>query len=159
MDDYAALVDRATGTYKILDRTTTGHDYLKPYWTTEGLDDTCWISLSDSDAVAVIDFATGTERAFLPVGDHPQRVRHGFVPNAVVASWDPVTPGPFGGPNGGSHGLINTVAAVVGVVLARGESRTGYHHGSADGQQLHGVSSVARTRAGPRRVTVSEATG
>ena len=43
---------------------------------------------------------------------------HGFVPNAVVATWDPVTPGPFGGPNGGSHGLINTVASVVGVVLA-----------------------------------------
>ena len=117
MDDYAALVDRATGTYKILDRATTGHDYLKPYWTTEGLDDTCWISLSDSDAVAVIDFATGAERAFLPVGDHPQRVRHGFVPNAVVDTWAPVTPGPIGGPNGGSGGLVNTVAAVVGVVI------------------------------------------
>ncbi|MFL6025162.1 MAG: YncE family protein [Marmoricola sp.] len=118
MDDYAALVDRATGTYRILDKTTTGHDYLKPYWTTEGLDDTCWISLSDSDAVAVIDFATGAERAFLPVGDHPQRVRHGYVPNAVVNSWAPVIPGPIGGPNGGGDGLVNTVASLVGVVLA-----------------------------------------
>jgi hypothetical protein len=118
MDDYAAFVDRAAGTYRIFDKLTTGHDYLKPYWTTEGLDDTCWISLSDSDAVAVIDFATGTERAFLPVGDHPQRVRHGFVPTAVADTWEPVTPGPIGGPNGGSNGLINTVASLVGVVLA-----------------------------------------
>jgi len=118
MDDYAALVDRATGDYRIFDKVTTGHDYLKPYWTTEGLDDTCWISLSDSDAVAVIDFATGTERAFLPVGDHPQRVRHGYVPETVASTWPPVTPGPIGGPNGGSHGLINTVASLVGVVLA-----------------------------------------
>jgi len=86
MDDYAAFVDRATGNYTIFDKLTTGHDYLKPYWTTEGLDDTCWISLSDSDAVAVIDFATGTERAFLPVGDHPQRVRHGYVREEALAA-------------------------------------------------------------------------
>jgi len=118
MDDYAAFVNPTTGAKKFFDKSTTGHDYLKPYWTTEGLENTCWISLSDSDAVAVIDFATGAERAFLPVGDHPQRVRHGFVPNAVVDGWEPVVPGPIGGPNGGSHGLINTVASIVGVVLA-----------------------------------------
>jgi hypothetical protein len=87
MDDYAALVDRATGSYRIYDTASTGHDYLKPYWTTEGLGDTCWISLSGSDAVAVLDFDTGEELAFLPVGDHPQRVRHGVVPQSVVASW------------------------------------------------------------------------
>src|SRR3954451_7324249 len=86
MDDYAALVDRTTGTYKIFDRAATGHDYLKPYWTTEGIEDTCWISLSGSDAVAVLDFDTKTELAYLPVGDHPQRIRHGYVPEAVVAS-------------------------------------------------------------------------
>ncbi|HWJ10318.1 MAG TPA: serine/threonine protein kinase, partial [Nocardioides sp.] len=55
MDDYAALVDRESGRYQVFDEATTGHTYLKPYWTTEGLDDTCWISLSGSDAVAVID--------------------------------------------------------------------------------------------------------
>jgi hypothetical protein len=87
MDDYAALVDRATGSYRIYDTASTGHDYLKPYWTTEGLGDTCWISLSGSDAVAVLDFDTGEELAFLPVGDHPQRVRHGVVPQSVVTSW------------------------------------------------------------------------
>ena len=87
MDDYAALVDRATGAYRIFDTASTGHPYLKPYWTTEGIGDTCWISLSGSDSVAVLDFGTGKELAFLPVGDHPQRVRHGYVPDAVVASW------------------------------------------------------------------------
>jgi YVTN family beta-propeller protein len=89
MDDYAALVDRATGAYKIFDTASTGHDYLKPYWTTAGLGNTCWISLSGSDSVAVLDFGTLKELAFLPVGDHPQRIRHGVVPNAVVASWLP----------------------------------------------------------------------
>jgi DNA-binding beta-propeller fold protein YncE len=87
MDDYAALVDRATGSYQIFDTASPGHEYLKPYWTTEGLGDTCWVSLSGSDSVAVLDFDTGEELAFLPVGDHPQRVRHGVVPQAVVAAW------------------------------------------------------------------------
>jgi hypothetical protein len=87
MDDYAALVDRATGVPKIFDTASTGHDYLKPYWTTEGLDDTCWISLSGSDAVAVLDFDTQQELAFLPVGDHPQRIRHGYVLQSLVRSW------------------------------------------------------------------------
>jgi hypothetical protein len=84
MDDYAALVDRESMDYKIFDTASTGHDYAKPYWTTEGLDDTCWISLSGSDAVAVLDFDTQQELAFLPVGDHPQRVRHGVVPETLV---------------------------------------------------------------------------
>ncbi|WP_230081287.1 MULTISPECIES: serine/threonine protein kinase [Aeromicrobium] len=83
MDDYAALVDRATGAATFFDSTTTGHSYLKPYWTTEGLGDTCWISLSDSDAVAVLDVKTKKEIAYLPVGDHPQRVRLGTVERAL----------------------------------------------------------------------------
>jgi hypothetical protein len=111
MDDYAALVDRETGARKIFDKAGTGHDYLKPYWTTEGLGDTCWISLSGSDAVAVLDFETQEELAFLPVGDHPQRVRHGYVPESVVGSWT-TTPPPTTGPTG----LGGLVAAVVGVL-------------------------------------------
>ncbi len=116
MDDYAALVDRATGEAKIFDSATTGHGYLKPYWTTEGLNDTCWISLSDSDAVAVLDFDTGEELAYLPVGDHPQRVRHGFVPKSTVASWKPAVPGAEGG-SSGSGGLINQASSLIGVVF------------------------------------------
>jgi hypothetical protein len=87
MDDYVALVDSRTTKRWIFDRTTTGHDYLKPYWTTEGPHGTCWASLSESDAVAVLDVRRRKELAFLPVGDHPQRVRHGVVREVVVAGW------------------------------------------------------------------------
>lgn len=87
MDDYAALVDSRTTRRWIFDRATTGHDYLKPYWTTEGPHGTCWISLSESDAVAVLDVRRRTEVAYLAVGDHPQRVRQGVVREEVVARW------------------------------------------------------------------------
>lgn len=87
MDDYAALVNVRTGKPKIFDTASTGHAYLKPYWTTEGLDDTCWISLSGSDAVAVLDTETGKELAFRDVGNHPQRVRHGYVSEALAQTW------------------------------------------------------------------------
>jgi hypothetical protein len=86
MDDYAALVDRASMSYRIFDTATTGHSYGKPYWTTEGLGNTCWISLSEADSVAVLSFEKKKELAYLPVGDHPQRIRHGFVSNAVLAA-------------------------------------------------------------------------
>ncbi|MDT0185180.1 hypothetical protein Q9S36_33860 [Microbacterium sp. ARD31] len=87
MDDYAALVDARTTKRRIFDRATTGHDYLKPYWTTEGPGGTCWVSLSESDAVAVLDVRRRREVAYLEVGDHPQRVRHGWVQEEVVAGW------------------------------------------------------------------------
>jgi hypothetical protein len=87
MDDYAALVDVATGHATYYDEASTGHAYDKPYWTTEGLGDTCWISLSGSDAVAVLDTDTGEELAFDGVGNHPQRVRHGYVPESTIAQW------------------------------------------------------------------------
>jgi YVTN family beta-propeller protein len=87
MDDYVALVDRETGRARFFDGTTTGHDHLKPYWTTAGPGNTCWASLSGSDSVAVIDFRTGTELAYLPVGDHPQRIRHGVVPETTIGAW------------------------------------------------------------------------
>lgn len=87
MDDYAALVDAATGRATYFDERTTGHGYGKPYWSTEGLDETCWVSLSDDDAVAVLSTRTGEELAYLTVGNHPQRVRHGYVPEPVVAGW------------------------------------------------------------------------
>ncbi len=87
MDDYVALVDRATGEPTFFDEETTGHGYLKPYWTTEGLDGTCWISLSESDAVAVLDVDAREEVAFKAVGDHPQRIRHGYVRERLISRW------------------------------------------------------------------------
>ncbi len=49
--------------------------------------DTCWISLSESDSVAVLDTNTGKELAFRAVGNHPQRVRHGYVEELLVNEW------------------------------------------------------------------------
>ncbi len=102
MDDYAALVDRTTGTYRLYDTETTGNEYGKPYWTTEGPGETCWISLSASDAVAVLDTTTGEELAHLPVGDHPQRVRLGVVPEEAI----PADPGE---PPVADHDVITTL--------------------------------------------------
>ncbi|HJR89970.1 MAG TPA: serine/threonine protein kinase [Aeromicrobium sp.] len=88
MDDYIALVDRASFAYKTYLKSPrtppegTDGKYTKPYWSTEAPHNRCWVSLSGSDAVAVFDFATKKEVAYLPVGDHPQRIRHG----AIVAS-------------------------------------------------------------------------
>jgi len=87
MDDYAALVDIASEEVTYFDEETTGHYYGKPYWTTEGLGGTCWISLSDADALAVLDVGTGEELAYREVGNHPQRVRHGYVSKKLIAGW------------------------------------------------------------------------
>jgi len=88
MDDYVAFVNRSTFTKKYFitsPRTPpsgTDGKYTKPYWATEAPYNRCWVSLSGSDAVAVFDFATKQEVAYVQVGDHPQRIRHG----AIVAS-------------------------------------------------------------------------
>ncbi|MCX5010984.1 YncE family protein [Streptomyces sp. NBC_00555] len=75
MDDYATVVDRAT----LAEGPLVPAD--KPYWATVDGDGTaCVISESGSDRVTAIDFATGTKRVSVPVGDHPQRVRLGHVP-------------------------------------------------------------------------------
>ncbi|MGW4508799.1 YncE family protein [Streptomyces sp. NPDC004436] len=75
MDDYATVVDRATLAEGPLVPAS------KPYWATVSGDGTaCVISESGTDRVTAIDFATGTKRVSVPVGDHPQRIRLGHVP-------------------------------------------------------------------------------
>lgn len=75
MDDYATIVDRATLTE------AAPVPAVKPYWATvDGDGSACVISESGADRVTAIDFATGTKRVSVPVGDHPQRVRLGHVP-------------------------------------------------------------------------------
>ncbi|ANN22232.1 serine/threonine protein kinase [Amycolatopsis orientalis] len=76
MDDYATIVDRATLQEA---RLVTA---AKPYWATVNGDGKhCVISESGADQVTAIDFATGAKVKSVPVGDHPQRIRIGHVPN------------------------------------------------------------------------------
>ncbi len=89
MDDYAAIVTRRTMEFTILDGKGSAEDrkYLKPYWATDGPSNTCWMSMSGNDAVAVIDLHTKKEIAWVTVGDHPQRVREGTVAASVERAW------------------------------------------------------------------------
>ncbi len=82
MSDYAAIVKRRTFATKIFrgkGRFLTDRRYSKPYWSTTGPGNTCWVSMSGSDLVMVIDYARERVIAEVAVGDHPQRVREGVV--------------------------------------------------------------------------------
>ena len=86
MDGYAAIVDRDTEAYELVD---VGE---KPYWSTNGPSgETCWVSVSGEDEVVVIDYATADVLATVPVGDHPQRVREGVVAKDVLKTWNQPT--------------------------------------------------------------------
>jgi hypothetical protein len=84
MDDYAAIVSRATLNYTLIkDEQTT-----KPYWVTDSPDGKyCFISWSTSDRLSALSYEKEKEVARIEVGsrpdetDHPQRVRNGFVPS------------------------------------------------------------------------------
>jgi YVTN family beta-propeller protein len=79
MSDYVAMVRRKslkTGTpkFRLL---KLG---LKPYWATTTSDGRrCLVSWSGSDKISVISYRTGRLIADVPVGNHPQRVRMGYV--------------------------------------------------------------------------------
>jgi YVTN family beta-propeller protein len=91
MSDYAAIVSRRTGRYRILAgqaRFLPGRSYSKPYWaTTSRVDGNCWVSMSGSDLVTVISYRTKKVIAEVPVGRHPQRVRDGVVDGRVLKAW------------------------------------------------------------------------
>ena len=83
MDGYAAIVDRETEDFELVD---VGE---KPYWATNGVfGDECWVSVSGEDEVVVIDYATAEPIATVAVGDHPQRVRAGVISPNVLSSWN-----------------------------------------------------------------------
>ena len=82
MSDYAAIVNRKTLRRKIINVGS------KPYWATNGVAaDECWVSASGDDKVVVLSYRDGSRLATVKVGDHPQRVRAGFVARDVVRAW------------------------------------------------------------------------
>ncbi|WP_116449853.1 YncE family protein [Blastococcus litoris] len=82
MDGYAAIIDRETEEYRLVE---VGE---KPYWSTNGVfGDECWVSVSGTDRVVVIDYDTGRTIRTIRVGDHPQRVRAGVVAHDVLRTW------------------------------------------------------------------------
>jgi DNA-binding beta-propeller fold protein YncE len=82
MDGYAAIVDRASEAYTLVD---VGE---KPYWSTNGPSgEECWVSVSGEDKVVVIDYGSATPVATVAVGDHPQRVREGVVAASILRGW------------------------------------------------------------------------
>ncbi|MEM9529299.1 MAG: serine/threonine protein kinase [Pseudomonadota bacterium] len=79
MDDYVAIVDLASEDYRILEGLGE-----KPYWVvTDKSGENCYVSWSGTDQLSVINYRRAEEVVRIDVGDHPQRVREGFVP----ASW------------------------------------------------------------------------
>ena len=90
MSDYAAIVNPWTEDRKLFRgdaRFLRNREYSKPYWATEGPGNTCWMSMSGSDMVTVIDFRTEKVIAEVAVGDHPQRVREGRIRERIVATF------------------------------------------------------------------------
>jgi DNA-binding beta-propeller fold protein YncE len=75
MDDYAAIVSRHTFGYRLLQP-----GFTKPYWVTNSGDgDYCFISWSGSDRISAISYEDRKLVDTVRVGDHPQRMRLGYV--------------------------------------------------------------------------------
>ncbi|MBB6627694.1 serine/threonine protein kinase [Nocardioides sp. KIGAM211] len=82
MSDYATVVDARTFKRGKLLKKEGG----KPYWVTPSANGrTCYISWSGTDQVSKISYRTGRVTRTVSVGDHPQRVRNGFVARSLVA--------------------------------------------------------------------------
>ena len=75
MDDYVAIVDIQSEKYEILDGLGK-----KPYWVvTDKTGEHCFVSWSETDQVSIINYERAEEVVTIDVGDHPQRVREGFL--------------------------------------------------------------------------------
>lgn len=87
IDDYTAVVSTS-------DLTTAGSVTYPagslPYWAQTSADGRyCFVSLSQLNAVSVVDYATATEVARVPVGVFPQRERIGRIDPAVLGALTP----------------------------------------------------------------------
>ena len=81
MSDYAAVVNVKTSRPKPLLK-----GGKKPYWVTPSWNGKhCLISWSGTDSVSKISYRTAKIVKTVPVGDHPQRIRNGFLRKAYAA--------------------------------------------------------------------------
>jgi hypothetical protein len=81
MSDYATVVKARS-----FNRGPLLKGGLKPYWVTPSWDGRyCYISWSGSDRISKISYKTRRIVQNADVGDHPQRVRNGFVRKGLVA--------------------------------------------------------------------------
>jgi hypothetical protein len=86
MSDYATVVDAKTFGRGPLLKKKDG----KPYWVTQSWDGRyCYISWSGRDQIAKISYRRERIVQTVPVGDHPQRVRNGFVLKSLVPGLSP----------------------------------------------------------------------
>jgi DNA-binding beta-propeller fold protein YncE len=82
MSDYAAIVRRKQGFKRKL-----FHKGTKPYWSTTSKDGKlCYVSWSGTDSISVFSYRREREIAHIKVGDHPQRIRTGFVRRSWLRS-------------------------------------------------------------------------
>jgi DNA-binding beta-propeller fold protein YncE len=82
MSDYATVVEARSFRRGPLLKKAGG----KPYWVTQSWNGRyCYISWSGTDQVAKISYRTERVVRTVAVGDHPQRVRNGFVRRDLVA--------------------------------------------------------------------------
>jgi len=89
MSDYATVVDAKTFERGKLLKKEDG----KPYWVTPSYDGRyCYISWSGTDEVSRISYRTGRIDETVTVGDHPQRIRNGFVLRGLVSDLPDYTP-------------------------------------------------------------------
>ncbi len=84
IDDYAAIIARPALTTSGMVQYPTGS---LPYWATSTVDGrACAVSLSNANAVSIVDYATAREIARVPVGRFPQRERLGRIAPDALAS-------------------------------------------------------------------------
>lgn len=83
MSDYVAIVDRETFEYELLEGLGE-----KPYWITrDASGENCFVSWSGTDQMSVINIERAEEVIRVDVGDHPQRIREGSVPDGWTAAF------------------------------------------------------------------------
>ncbi|MCK0164920.1 hypothetical protein [Marinobacter sp. S6332] len=83
MSDYVAIVDRESFEYEILEGLGE-----KPYWITRDKSgENCFVSWSGTDQISVINIDRAEEVARIDVGDHPQRIREGSVPQGWATGY------------------------------------------------------------------------